>query len=266
MSNIIKSKDIIILLNNILKEINKPDISKEELEMILEILIPKDGDKQLVEYQFKENLPFTTRFNPSKNTIILDKDNINIWLNTNHNDLTKNIDNVNINQLTKLLLIYMLSHQIELSYQYLMSKDIVECQDETLRQAYKGLMEILVKDKNNSPLKESKRLLHLLLYKDGESSYLLKRNANIESIDLICKLCLEMDDIKIYDIFNRLRYLYLQCGYCDSCIGSIEETYRKLLMYKKYKEFYKESNLSTDEKIRLGLRISEEERKQLLKK
>ena len=62
-----------------------------------------------------------------------------------------------------------------------------------------------------------------------------------------------------------MKNTYLKCGYINSSIGSIEETYRKILMYSKYKKFFNEINLCEEEKVRYGFSISEETRKKLIK-
>ena len=58
----------------------------------------------------------------------------------------------------------------------------------------------------------------------------------------------------------------MKLGYINSNIGSIEETYRKTLMYRKYKKIYEDLEISDDERIRFGFNISDETRNKLLSK
>ena len=62
-----------------------------------------------------------------------------------------------------------------------------------------------------------------------------------------------------------MRNDFLKLGYVNSSKGSLEETYRNILMYDKYKKFYNDLDLSNKDKIRYGLKVDEDVRKLLLK-
>ena len=53
-------------------------------------------------------------------------------------------------------------------------------------------------------------------------------------------------------------------SYEKSCDGLLVETYKKILMYDKYLRFDKGNDLSMTDRIRYGLSIDEESRKNIL--
>ena len=136
-----------------------------------------------------------------------------------------------------------------------------------LSSAYKGLFDLL-----NPPfyilprlITETRQKLSLILYKINENFYLLERNANIESSDLICKLATLNNDEDIFKVFYDIRELFTFCGYDKNNRGCIENTYRNILMYDKYRKFYNDTVLSCEDKIRYGFAIDDDMRKMLKK-
>ena len=75
-----------------------------------------------------------------------------------------------------------------------------------------------------------------------------------------------MEREDIFEIFNEMKNNLISIGYKESSMGSLEETYRKILLYDRYKRFYENSDMSEEEKARYGLNINEQTRKIILEK
>ena len=268
MSNIIKNENDIKNINIILEKINKNGIDNEVLESLLDTTLPKKDNNKLINYYISKSIfNNIAQFNPQNKCIALNPNNINKWLDSNTNDFYKYLEKTDKNILKNYLLLFMITHEIEHSYQYLMSKNIIESKTDIISNGYKYIFELF---DNKSiiprPIKDTRKNISLLLYKKNENNYILERNANIESLDLITKISQYNDQIEINELFNDMKILFLKQGYINNNIGTLEETYKKILMYDKYKNFIHNTNLNNIDRINLGLNINEEERKELLKK
>lgn len=73
-----------------------------------------------------------------------------------------------------------------------------------------------------------------------------------------------MKEENFYKTFNNIKSQYAKIGYLNSTQGSLEETYKKIQMYKKYQKFYQDTDLSEEDCIRYGLKIKESTRKRIL--
>ena len=268
MSNIIKSEDTLVILNDIIDYISKNEITKDYLEKVLSLLLPKENDTLLIDYNVIENGFKTAMFVPKDKSIFLFVNNINIWLDKNINDFKNDIKTTDINSLRPYFFLLIITHEIEHSYQYLMGNGLVDAPNDILKDAYKGLNDLL--EPNNyiipRPIKQTRKILSLFLYRMKQNFYLLERNANIESMDLVSKCALSNNRDDIYQLFNDMKNTYMKCGYTNSTMGSIEETYRQLLMYDKYKKFYEKIEMSEEDRVRYGFNITEETREKILKK
>ena len=267
MSNIINNKNDLIILRNNLSKLKNKEINTNTLEYILLNLIPKNNNKELVYYNINDKTPVTAEYYPQFNSISLNPNNINKWLNRNVSDFNKYIPNTTNKILKTYLLLYIISHEIEHSYQHLMANKIIDSPN-IISEGYKNIFDLFSKDNSiiPNPIKKSKKLLSLYLYKSKENDYVIERNANIESMDFISKLAKLNNQLEISYLFEDFKNLYLKLGYKESNIGSLEETYKKILIYNKYKKIDKNNNLSEYEKSNLGLNINEDTRIKILNK
>lgn len=265
MSNIIKTKEQLQTLKDTLSYLKNHEINKDFLEEILTYLGPKNNGDLLINYNIREKGIITAQFVPSTKSINISINKINSWLENNAQSFELN-DNDNI--LKGYLFLYVITHEIEHAYQYLIGESIIEAPNNILKEAYKHLMDLLNPPKYilPHPIKQTRGAISTFLYKARQNYYLLERNANIESMDLISNLAKEEGKKEIYELFLKMRDMFLRCGYIKSNMGSIEETYREILMYDKFKKFTHEIDLSEEDKMRLGLGISEEARIRILSK
>lgn len=268
MSNIITEKEELLYLSDTIKYISQNEINKSYLEEILKQLLPKKNGETLIKDNISENGITTAVFSPRNNSIKISINKINEWLELNSKELSEMYKTNDINTLKSFLFLFVITHEIEHSYQYLISNGIIKSPSEIIKQGYKGIFDLLLPDKHiiPRPIKETRRKVSLMLYKSNENFLILERNANIESTDLLIQLATFMEREDILNLFKDIQDIFIEVGYTENNKGSMDETYRKILLYDKYKKFYEETNLKEEDKIRLGLNISEEARQKILKK
>jgi len=268
MSNIIKKSNDLIVLNDIITYVNKNKLSKSYLEEVIKLLIPNNNGKYLINYNIKEQGGVTAIFSPKFRCITASLNKIENWLELNIKDLAEFYKINNDDTLRSFLFLFIITHEIEHSYQYLIGENIIDSPSKIIQCGYKGIFDLLKSNKYiiPRPIKETRRIISLVLYKLKENFFILERNANIESTDLLSQLALYMDREDIFKMFESMRNSLLTIGYIENSMGSLAETYKKLFMYDKYKKFYEEVNMTEEDKVRYGLSISEQTRQKILKK
>lgn len=268
MSNIIKDKNDLILLKDIISYLNINDISKNYLDEILKFLIPKDNGNLLVNYNIKEKGNITAAFIPKMEIIMISINEMDKWLNKSIYYLKEEFNVSDTKILRSYLTLFIITHEIEHSCQYLMGKGKIQPPHKFIENCYKELFEMLApKDFIiPRPIKDTRRIISLVLYKAKQNFHVLERNANVECTDLLCKCALNMKREDMYEVFNSLKNDFMKFGYIKSTMGSFEETYKNILMYDRYKKIYKDINITEEDKVRYGLNITEETRKKVLSK
>ena len=256
MSNIYKSDNTLNDLVGI-KESFSNGIFEENLNETLNYLIPKKDGKSLIRSNIKSIDRAAAKFVPSRVCIYTSVNKLNEWLDNNTSDFYNSYKIDDKNVLRDYLLLFVLTHEIEHSYQYLMGKGIINSPNEMLKNAYNGLMSLLIRQDYiiPRPVTQIKRDISLILYKKDENNYLLERNANIESTDLLMKLSKYESREDMYNLFSMINGAFKKVGYIDNNNGSIYETYKSILMFSKYKKFYEEIEMSEEERIRYGFSL-----------
>ena len=155
-----------------------------------------------------------------------------------------------------------IAHEVEHSYQYLMSKGIINSPNDVVKDAYKYIFDItLGKDfegKNIDLLQE--------LYIENQNKILLERNAEIERFDLLMKLAEYNSRNDLHGLFKWLKDWHQTFGYHNSNIGSIHETFKILQLEDLFLKFNHNVIMDDDERMRYGFPISDELRLKILKK
>ncbi len=248
--------------------IDKTGLNRHVLEYVLSLLVPKDDKLQpLVKYSIKDvSDRDSISFVPQNNSINISVSGIEDWLSNNIIPIKNNFEYDDLKILSNYFILFMLIHEIEHSYQYLMADGIVRCESDLLRQSYKMMYDILVKPNYCDFISQMKRVYHLRLYDENHDKYFLERNANIEACDIMMELSLLEKDLKMYKIFLYMRQSFMKLGYKNNNLGCIDETFRKIKLYKEYKRIYYSENLSEIEKTRYGFPISDKTRTMLLLK
>lgn len=266
MVNIVDDKNTLAFLKDIRMDINKNGLNKQIISETLKWLIPKENNQLLVNYKIKEHYLVPACFVPNINHIIISTTKMQEWLRKNSETLKETYNIRDINTFKDYLAIFSLSHEVEHSFQYLIGEGIISSKAEIIKDSYKCLTD-LHKDDDYiipRPVKQIKTLLSLLMYNTYKNSLMMERDANIEGFELMEELAKYENNEEMEKLFNNFKNIITMQGYEKSTIGSIEQTYRKILMYGTYKRFNKKTNLTEEEKVRFGLNIKEETRQELI--
>ena len=78
MSNIIKSKEELIILRDVIHYVDINNISKRYVEQTLKLLIPKIDNQSLIKYSIREKGYHTACFIPENNALLIVEKAINI--------------------------------------------------------------------------------------------------------------------------------------------------------------------------------------------
>lgn len=267
MSNLIKHKTDIDKLTKLVDNIRHYQLNNTFIDYAFEILTPRSEDRvRLTKYVIDEKTMHPAYFNPNYNSILISYNKINNWVEENSLKFKEKNENISVDDFKAYLTIFLISHELEHAYQYLSSKNL--CDNNTIMtEVYKNLYNLFKPEDVFfiNPIKRYRRLTSLVLYKINENKYLLERNANLEAFDLLCTISDLEDNKKIKDCFNKMNLIIKKTGYNDIYNGSIEETYKKILMSDVYKKINISNEFSFEEKVRFGLPINEREKKLILK-
>lgn len=266
MLNKIQNKEQLLIIKDLIEYAQKKGIDKVFLEQVLTELLPSNNGISLMNYKILNKGYMTALFDPNTERILISMNKLNQWLDMNSNDLNKVYKIDDLNEFKIFLTLFAIVHEIEHAKQFLIGKDLITAPNQLIRNGYKGLFELFRADDSiiPRPIKNTRRFISLMLYKVKQNYYVLERNANVESTELLKQLSLYMNKEDIFDIFDDFKTNFLKIGYIKNNIGSLEETYHNIFMYDKYIKFYENLNISEENKIRYGLKVSEETRIKIL--
>lgn len=267
MSYVIKTKEDLKKLSEYLKFINTSKIDKDVISDILESLLPKKESELLVDYKINEtsNIKEPAFYVPLFNTIYITLDKLKKWIELNFKDFC-DVNNTENEQLKLYLLLFLLLHEIEHSYQGLLRLNGVEAPNKLVKDGYSTFMNLLVSGNKTkiNPVKRIVRDIRLSKYYGKKDYYVLERNANLEASMTLVSLAQFTGDKEIEKIFYDMTKAYSILGYEENKFGCMLQTYKDLLYYSRYKKIDK-SDINDDDRIRYGLEISNDKRIELLK-
>lgn len=257
------------LLHYYLNEFYKKGINANIINEFLDVVIPKSNEGvNYIKSTINIKGRITAMFIPTTQTINVSVLKLTNWLDANSISLCDYYNIKDKEQFKNYLLLMALIHEIEHSYQYIISINKMEMSSSVLQSSYRLLFDLF--QPNNSiiphPIQETKRIVSLILYKKNENMYLLERNAQVETLDLLVKLTSLNKNENLNNIFNNMLNKYISIGYLNNQNGCVEETLKKTLLIHKIKNITDGNSLNNEQKIKFGLSIDEEVRQKILKK
>lgn len=265
MSHLINNEKDIIDILEIINLYKKEKVNYDLIKYTFETLIKKDNNNNLLtnytinKRKYIEYASFHPKYNNISTSLEGITKYIELYLNT--------MKQITTEDLSPYIYILIFVHEIEHSIQYLIKENKIESPNPTIEIAYKKLFELFTNNNNilPTPIKDTRKIISHILYQHNHDNYLLERNANIETYDLLYKVA-KYEDIKNKDIFLKLKNHYQNIGYTNKYNGSIEETFKRTLMYDKIKkQLNKNIQIPYEEKVRYGFPLNKEEKKLLLK-
>lgn len=265
MSNIVKNDMDLQILNDYLKRMKPNKIDKDLLIDILKFIIPKENNEMIKYKMIDSRYGIGAQFVPEYRSIIINLRKISTWLESNYKDISNsyNIDN---EMLKNYLLLYVLLHEVEHSYQYLIGHNIIDSYD-IVKYIYKESMNLLIKKEYiiPRPITLIVRQIKIFKYYKNQQNYVLERNANVNSFSDILSLAIMNEQNDISKIFLDLGKANLLIGYLDDNMGCLYNTYKDFGKLKQYNK-YDISNIKYSDRLIYGLKINEQEHKELIKK
>lgn len=265
----LNQKDDLLKLKSIVEQMKEEGINFELFKKFYYVISPKLGDEELIQDRIREKGLISMRFYPQYSSINGSYNFLDNWSEANKNCF-EDFCNVKDTELFKLYLkLYAISHEVEHAYQKLCASGIFTSGSEQVNALYRYLFDLYSKQDTilPHPIRDVARIVSLALYKKNENQFFVERNANVESFDFVSKLALECNDEEIYEAFHEGRKHVLPVGYIGSNMGSVYDTYKNMKRLRAYK-FYSNQEaldkLSDEDRVRLGLPISEDVREAVL--
>ena len=208
----------------------------------------------------------TAAFSPKYMSISVNVDKSKDWINKTTSE-SKEYFEIRDEELVKAyFLISLLGHEIEHSNQKLIAEGIKEAKYEYMCQAYNDVFDVMKQKKYiiPRPISLIRDIVLFSIYQANAYNFILERNASVEGYNLTSSVAESSGEKDIMQYMVGLRNAYMIQGYQESAEGALKYTYRKLYKMKKYNSLYIPSDIPLDEKARLGLEVSEEERDKVI--
>ena len=268
MGNIVHSIADYDYLKNIIFELNDSFVSKEVVEKILYNLLPRDNDgKLIINFLVREKGSVTAIFYPRYETIEVSINKLNNWLNINSNELAEYFNVTDVELLRKYLVLMVIIHEIEHSYQYLIGIGKIEAPCKMLQQGYKALFDLLLPKEYiiPRPVKQVRRMVSLIAYKKNENMYLLERNAQYDSLGLVADIATSNNHNDIFGVFNGMKNSWAIIGYAENSFGTLINTFENIYMKDKISGFEQDfDDFCMNDRFRLGLPVDEHTHERIL--
>ena len=145
MSYIVNCKDDLMLVKDLFNVYKKENMDISLLEIIVNELLPKDKEGDiLVGYRLYESGGGTPGFSLSENYLNLSIDELNIWIDKNSKVAIDKFNVKDIELFKDYMFFFILFHEIEHCYQYLMSYDVIDNPCVLVRDGYKLIIDSLI--------------------------------------------------------------------------------------------------------------------------
>lgn len=160
-------------------------------------------------------------------------------------------------------LLYALIHEIEHVYQFMFAFGYLDVPYNVVGELYNKLFEYHLDDDMNGFVKEI-LLFKRMLY-SRRVDFVLERNANIETCELLRRVCEYENNKEVFGSINYEYLLYLKLGYLKKKYnGSFDESFRRLWRKDLFSGEVLE-DISVEDRIRYGLPIDKKSRELLLR-
>ena len=267
MSYIVNSKIDLMLVKDLFNIYRKENMNVDLLEIIVRELIPKDKNGDiLIGYELYNNGGGFPLFSLSENYLNLSIDELYVWIDKNSKVAIDKFNVKDMELFKDYMFFFVLCHEIEHSYQYLMAYDVVDAPCDLVRDSYKLIIDSLI-CRNYDKIGKLKilrnRLVHYLYYKNSYK-YVIERNANVEAFDLMQMLAIENEHDHLISVFNDMRNSFLLFGYLKDNKGCFDETMKDILLWYDYKKMDHNYVLCNIDRYRYGLPISLEYRNEII--
>ncbi len=269
MSNIIKTKNDLYELKEKLQLLKEQSLRRETLKETIDLVLPKDENgNDLINSRIKDCGGRTAIFVPRYRTIEFSLEKCQEWVVQNMKDLAEMYGIKDRDELESYLSLFIILHEVEHSYQYLMGQKQIAAPCELMQAAYKRLNDLLTKQEYiiPRPIKEIRRMIAIIQYYKKQEMYALERNANIEALGNVLALAQCNGNEEIMRMLTDMIRTYMTIGYENDRLGVFYHTFKDIGMFGVYKSINHTSGVDMDKRALYGLEISEEKREEVMLK
>lgn len=271
MSHILRNDETLEQCRFFVEKVKKEGFSYSLLEQVLEVLVPcSSAEEPLIQYCIAEKGRVTAVFYPSIERIDIGSERLFTWVTANARDLA-DFYSVSSSETLSLIKVYLfffvLSHEVEHSYQYLIGQGKVESPCSLVTEGYRTLYGLLVPYRGilPRPIYQTRRIVSKILYHKHENELVLERNANLDALDFVCQLILYCHDVEVYPVFSAMKNTFVAMGYIRDTKGSLEETFSAIHFLRSYQKMkLRSSAIDVDTRLQYGLEIDTETREKVL--
>lgn len=138
-----------------------------------------------IKYLKKYN--FVDEFNCLKNSLELSINRMINWINKGDKKISESLKIKDINLFGNYLKLFIISRKIEYGYQYLMSKWLIDVTCEIVADGVKIRRDMTIPKRVNylENVKQFKRILFSILFNINHGIYVIERNTNFETMNLL---------------------------------------------------------------------------------
>lgn len=161
------------------------------------------------------------------------------------------------------MIMAVLLHERAHYHQYLIGEKYTDFPYEIVSEAYKNLFSYELGNVNviTATIKTNRFDRYYC-----KTEFLLERNANVETFDLLHQVALYENNKELIEILEHEKNYYLALGYNGLLYnGAMKKTYSKILGKALYNSFNHTEEISLCDRVRYGLPIDNETRKRVLK-
>lgn len=265
MSHIITSDEEIKIVSQYLDILRTKGYSKDSLYEILTDIIPKNQMFQVVPEI--DTTGYTAYFSGYDKKIHINHEKMKNYVEKAVEWITNDYPKLKTQkeELKAYLTLFVLSHEVEHVYQYLIGKELIDFPYKIVIELYKNIANYNYKENINSIWLAA--LIERYKQQKDKAKFVLERNANVEAYEMLSKSATYENNSDLFLFLNNQYLWYSVCGYLKiKNNGPFEESYRNIWRHGQYKSFDFTEEIPFEERIRYGLPLDYEPRKELLKK
>ena len=262
--NFKNEKDYLNKLQYFLNKLRSNKIDMKFIKDFYDAFIIYDNNEPLTNYCYEENNQVLLSFIPHSNLLKINLDSYLYTVNYIKESFKYLNDCINDIDFDNYIGIYVLLHELEHSYQYLIAEDkidaplIVAC-------TYKLVYDYVYKERKIETFKEAlKQRNRIKRFKKQCGHLVLERNANVEALNKTLEL-IKLENNKTEEIlFEEALMANILMGYNDEREGALIETIKLLKLLPELKGVKEINDYNFYDKLRYGMPLNKEELEKLV--
>ena len=262
--NFKNEKDYLNKLQYFLNKLRSNKIDMKFIKDFYDTFIIYDNNEPLSNYCYEENNQVLLSFIPHSNLLKINLDSYLYTVNYIKESFKYLNDCINDIDFDNYIGIYVLLHELEHSYQYLIAEDkidaplIVAC-------TYKLVYDYVYKERKIETFKEAlKQRNRIKRFKKQCGHLVLERNANVEALNKTLEL-IKLENNKTEEIlFEEALMANILMGYNDEREGALIETIKLLKLLPELKGVKEINDYNFYDKLRYGMPLNKEELEKLV--